>query len=136
MTSISKNVYIDKLADIVNEYNNTRHSTIKMKLVDVKSSTHIDFNVEKTDEDSKFKVSYHARILRHENIFAELYTPKWLEEIFVIKKFKNTVSWIYVTGDINGEEIVGTFYEKEFQKKSNQFRAEKVLKKGDKLYVK
>ena len=56
MASISKNVYINKLGDIINEYNNTFHSTIKMKPVDVKSSMYIDFDVKNTDEYPKFEV--------------------------------------------------------------------------------
>ena len=64
--------------------------------------------------------------------------PNWLEEIFIIKKIKNTVPWTYVLNDLNGEEIIGTFYETELQKTDQkEFRIEKVLKKkGDKLYVK
>ena len=62
MTSISKNVYVDKLADIVNKYNNTYHSTLKMKHADVKSSKYIDFNKENNKEDPKFKVGNHVRI--------------------------------------------------------------------------
>ena len=64
--------------------------------------------------------------------------PNWSEEIFIIKKIKNTVPWTYVINDLNGEEIIGTFYENELQKtKQNKFRIEKVIKKkGDKLYVK
>ena len=64
--------------------------------------------------------------------------PNWLEEIFIIKKIKNTVPWTYVINDLNGEEIIGTFYENELQGTSQQeFRIENVLKKkGDKLYVK
>ena len=56
----------------------------------------------------------------------------------MIKKVKNTVSWTYVFNDLNGEEIVGTFYKKELQKTNqNEFRIEKASKrKGDKLYVK
>ena len=55
----------------------------------------------------------------------------------MIKKVKNTVSWTYVISDLNGEEIVGTFYEKELQKTSQkEFSVEKVIKKGDKLYTK
>ena len=109
MTSISKNVYIDKLDDIVNEYNNTHHRTIKMKPVDVKSNTYIDSNKEVNDKDSKFKVGNHVRISKYKNIFAKGYTPNWSEEVFVIKKVKNTVPWIYVINDLNGEEIIGTF---------------------------
>ena len=61
MTSISKNGYIDKLTDIVNKYNNSYHSTIKMKSVDLKSSTYIDFNQENNKEDPKFEVGDHVR---------------------------------------------------------------------------
>ena len=63
--------------------------------------------------------------------------PNWSEEIFIIKKIKNTVPWTYVINDLNGEEIIGTFYENELQKDQKEFRIEKVLtKKGDKLYIK
>ena len=62
----------------------------------------------------------------------------WSEEIFVIKKIKNTVPWTSVINHLNGEEIIGTFYEKELQGTNQQeFKIEKVInKKGDKLYVK
>ena len=71
MTSISKNVYIDKLDDIVNEYNNTYHRTIKMKPVDVKDNTYIDFKKEINDKDPKFKVGDHVRISKYKNVFAK-----------------------------------------------------------------
>ena len=105
MTSISKNVYIDKLDDIVNEYNNT-YRTIKMKPVDVKDNTYIDFKKEVNDKDPKFKVGDHVRISKYKNIFAKGYTPNWSEEVFVIKKVKNRVPWTYVINDLNGEEII------------------------------
>ena len=91
MTSISKNVYIDKLDDIVNEYNNTYHRTIKMKPVDVKDNTYIDFKKEVNDKDPKFKIGDHVRISKQKNVFAKGYTPNWSHEDFVIKKVKNTV---------------------------------------------
>ena len=61
-----------------------------------------------------------------------------MKEVFMIKKIKNTVPWTYVINDLNGEEIIGTFYEKELQSTGQQtLRIEKVIKKkGDKLYVK
>ena len=138
MTSRSNNVYIDKLDNIVNEYNNTKHRTTKMKPIDVKDNTYIDFGKEVSDKDPKFKVGDHVRISKYKNIFAKGYAPNWFEEVFVIKKIKNTVRWTYVIDDLNGEEITGTFYEKELQKVDQQeFRMEKVIKKkGDKLYVK
>ena len=113
MTSISKNLYIDKLDDIVKEYNNTYHTTIKMKPVDVKDNTYIDFKNDVNDIDPKFKVGDHVRISKYKNMFPKGYMLNWYEEIFVIKKVKDTVSWTYIINDLNGEEIIGTSYEKE-----------------------
>ena len=84
MTSVSKNVYIDKLDYIVDEYNNTYHRTIKMKPVDVKDNTYIDFEKEVNDKDPKFKVGDYVRISKYKNIFAKGYMPKWSEEVFVV----------------------------------------------------
>ena len=138
MTSISKNMYIDKLDDIVKEYNNTYHTSIKMKPVDVKDNTYIGFKKEVNDKNPKFKVGDHVRISKYKNIFAKGYMPNWSEEIFVTKKIKNTVPWTHVINDLNDEENIGTFYENELQgTKQNEFRIEKVIKrKGEKLYVK
>ena len=138
MTSISKNVYIDKLDDIVDEYNNTYHTSTKMKPIDVKDNTYTNTDKEINNKDPKFKVGDRVRISKYKNIFAKGYTPNWSEEVFGIKKVKNTVPWTYVINDINGEEITGTFYEKELQKTNQkEFRIEKVIKrKGDKIYVK
>ena len=98
--------------------------------------TYIDFGKKSNNKDSKFKVGNHARISKYKNIFAKGYTPNQSEE--VIKKVKNTVQWTYVINALNGEEIVGMIYEKEFQKTSQeQFRIGKVIeRKGDKLYAK
>ena len=116
MTAISKNVYINNLDDIVKEYNNTYHRTIKMKHIDVKGNTYIDFKKEINNKDPKFKIGDHVRISKYKNIFAKGYMPNWSEELFTIKKIKNTVPWTYVINDLNVEEIIGTFYEKELQK--------------------
>ena len=131
-------MYIDKLNDIVNEYNNTYHRTIKMKPVDVKCNAYIDFGKEVHDKDPNFKVDDHVRISKYKNSFAKGYTPNWSKEVFVIKKVENTVPWKYVVSDLNGGEIVGKFYEKILQKTNQEeFRIEKVIKKKvDKLYVK
>ena len=138
MTSVSKNVYIDKLDDIVNEYNNTYHTTIKMKPIDVKNNTYINTDKEINNKDPKFKVGDRVRMSKYKSIFDKGYTPNWSEEIFVIKKVKNAVPWTYVINDLNGEEIMGTFYEKELEKTNQEeFRIEKVIKrKGYKMYVK
>ena len=74
MTSTSKNVYIDKLDDVVNKYNNAYHGTIKIEPVDVDPSMYIDFNKENKNEGPKFKVGDHVRILKYKNIFTKLKT--------------------------------------------------------------
>ena len=106
-----------------------------MKPIDVKDDTYIAFDKEVNDKGPKFKVGDHVRISKYKNIFAKGYTPNWSEEVFVIKEVKNTVPWTYVINDLNGEEITGTFYEKELQKTNQEeFRIEKVIKrKGDKI---
>ena len=77
MTPVLRNVYIDKLDDIGNKYNNIYHGAIKMKRVDVKSSIYIDFNKENNEESSKFKVSDNVRTSKYYNIFAKGYVPNW-----------------------------------------------------------
>ena len=88
MTAISKNVYIDKLDDIVKEYNNKYHTSIKMKLVVVTDNTYINVKKEINDKDPKFKVGDYVRISKYKNTFAKGYTPNWSEEIFVINRIK------------------------------------------------
>ena len=107
MTLVSKNVYIDKLDDIVNKYNNIYRRTIKMKPVDVKDNTYIDFGKENNNKDSKFKIDDHVKIPKYKNIIAKGYTSNELEEVFVIKKVKNTFPWSYVKSDVNGEKVSG-----------------------------
>ena len=112
MTSAWKNVYIDKLDDIVNEYNNAYHGTIKVKPVDVKDNAYINFGKEVNDKEPEFKVWDHVRISKYKNTFAKCYTPDWSEELFVIGKVKNTVPWTCIINHLNGEEINGKFYKK------------------------
>ena len=113
MTSASETVYIDKLVDIVNEYNNTYHRTTKPKPIDVKGNTYINIDKELNDKDLNFKVGDHVRISKYKNIFAKDYTADWSEEVFAIKEIKNTVPWTYVINDLNNKQIIRTFYEKE-----------------------
>ena len=138
MTAVSKNVYFDALDDIVNKYNNTVHRTIKIKPTDLTYDSYAEYNEDCNKKDIKFKVGDRVRISKYQNTFAKGYTQNWSEEIFVISKIKNTVPWTYVISDLNGEEITGTFYEKELQKTNQrEFRIEKIIKrKGDKLFVK
>ena len=106
-----------------------------MKPVDVNDNTYIDSmklhsGKEVNNKDPKFRVGDHVRISKYKNIFPKQYTPNWSEEVFISSKIKNTVPWTYVINDLNGEEIIGTFYENELQKTNQkEFRMEKVLKK-------
>ena len=138
MTQVSRNVYIDKLDDIIGEYNNTYHRKIKMKPIDVKNNTYLDSKKEVNNEDPKFKAGDHVRISKYKNHFSKGYTLNWSAEVFVVSKIKNTVPWTYVINDLNGEEITGTFYQKELQKTNQkEFRTGKIIKrKGDNLFVK
>ena len=117
ITSMPKNLYIDKLDDIVSEYNNRYHRKIKMNPIDATSSNYIEHNVNSNDKDPKFQDSDHVRISKYKNIFAKGYIPNWSEGVFVNKKVKNTVPWIYVINHLNGEKIIGTFYEETGQNK-------------------
>ena len=82
----------------------------------------------------KFLLCYFAK----KNIFAKGYAPYWSEEVLVVSKIRITVPWANVVSDLSGEDITGSFYEKEFQKTNQEkLRIEKVLKrKRDRLYVK
>ena len=115
MTATGKNVYYDVLDDVVNEYNNTKHNTIKMKPIDVGDNkrVYIDKHNEKA---SRFKVGDRVRISKFKNIFAKGYTPNWSKEIFIVDKINDIVPYMYNIKDLNEEEIVGSFYDKELQK--------------------
>ena len=134
MTALWKNVYFDLLDNIVDKYNNTVHSTMKMKPIDVASDSYAEYNEDSNVTKPKFKVGDHVRISKCKKIFANGYTQNWLEEVFVISKIKDTVLWTYLISDWNGEKNAGSFYEKEMPKTSQEkLRIEKVLKrKGDK----
>ena len=117
MTSISKDEYIDKLNDIVNECNNIYHNTMKMKSIIVMTSTYNDFGIENDDKDPKFKVGDYVRILKYKSLFAKGCTSNWSKKcFFLIKNVKNTVPWRYLIEDLCREKIVGTICEKELQK--------------------
>ena len=109
-----------------------------MKPKDVTDDSFVEYNEESNKKDSKFKLGDHVRISKFKNVFAKGYTANWSEEIFVVKKIKNTVPRTYSINELNDEEIMGSFYEKELQKTDQkEFRIEKVIKKkGDKSFVK
>ena len=115
MAATGKNVFYDVLDDVVNKYNNTKHSTIKIKPIDVKNNKRV-YTDEHNEKDSKFKVGDRVRISRYKNIFAKGYAPNWSSEIFIVDKTNDAVPYTYNLKDLNDEEIIGSFYDKELQK--------------------
>ena len=118
MTATGKKTYImlDVLDGVVNKYNNTKHSTIKMKTIDVKDNNKRVYIDEHNEKDSRFKVGDRVRISKFKNIFAKGYTPNWSTEIFMIDQINDTVPYMYNIKDLNGKEIIGSFYDRELQK--------------------
>ena len=115
MTATGKNVYYDVLDDVVNKYNNTKHSTIKIKPIDVKNNKRVYID-EHNEKDSRFKVGDRVRISKFKNIFAKGYIPNWSKEIFIVNKINDLVPYTYNIKDLNDEEIIGSFYDRELQK--------------------
>ena len=89
MTTIGKNVSFND--DIVDKYNTSVHSSIKMKPKDVTHDSFVEYSEETNEKDPKFKVGDNVRISKYKNIFAKSYTPNWFEEVFVVNKVQNTV---------------------------------------------
>ena len=115
MTATGKNVYYEVLDDVVSKYNNTKHSTIKMKPIDFGDNKRVYID-EHNEKDSRFKVGDRVRISKFKNIFAKGYTPNWSKEIFIVDKINDTVPYTYNIKDLNYKEIIGSFYDKELQK--------------------
>ena len=84
MTATGKNVHYDVLDDLVNKYNNTKHSTNKMKPIDVKDNNKRVYIDEHNEKDNRFKVGDRVRISKFKNMFAKGYTPNWSKEIFIV----------------------------------------------------
>ena len=116
MTAINKNVYYDVLDDVVNKYNNTKHNTIKMKPKDVKDDNNTLYIDEHNKNSARYNAGDRVRISKFRNIFAKGYTPNWSREIFIVNKINDTVPWTYSLKDLNGDEIIGSFYDRELQK--------------------
>ena len=140
-TDKNTNIYIDILPDLVKDYNNTRHSSIKMTPVKASKKENeltvwrnlYPEHLEIHDINPKFSVGDKVRISKKKKTFEKGYTTRWTEEIFTIVEVKRTKPPTYKIADLNGEEIKGTFYEPELQKTSQEiFRIEKVIKRGKK----
>ena len=115
MIATGKNLYYDVLDDVVNEYKNTKHNTIKMKPIDVGDNKRVYID-EHNEKDSRFEVGDRVRISKFKNIFAKGYTPNWSKEIFIVDKINDTVPYTHNIKDLNDEEIIGSFYDRELQK--------------------
>ena len=127
MTSISKNMYNDKLYEVVKKYNNKYHRTIKIKSDNEKSSMYIDFNKKIIRKVLNLELVVTLKYQIIKIFLRKVYTPDWFEEVSVIKNVENAVPWTYVIDDHNEEETVGTSYEKELQKiKSKRFQNLKI----------
>ena len=101
-----------------------------MKHRDVTNDFLAEYSEESNKNDPEFKASNPVRISKYKNLFANVYTPNWSEKIFVVKKIKNKMPWTYKISDLNVEEIVDSFYEKELQKTDQkESRIEKVIKR-------
>ena len=131
--------YIDVLPDLVEDYNNTVHSSTKLTPVEASKKKN-ELTVWRNlypdrlkihDLTPKFSVGDKVRITKKKKVFEKGYTTRWREEIFKIMEIQNTNPITYKLEDLNEKEIKGTFYEPELQKTKQQvFRIEKVLKKG------
>ena len=138
-TDNNTNVYIDILPDLVKDYNNTKHSSIKMTPVEASESENeltvwrnlYPNRLDILDINPKFSVGDKVRISKKKKTFEKGYTTRWTEEIFTIVGVKLTSPPTYKIADLNGEEIQGTFYEPELQKTNQElFRIEKIIKRG------
>ena len=137
--------YIDKLQDIVKEYNNQIHHTTKYAPCKVTAkvakkllkTVFYDPNV--FHKKVKFNVNDFVRISEYKKLFEKSYTPSWSSEIFKIKKVKYTEPITYIIQDLHDNEISGNFYQEELQKTNfpNDYLVEKILKKkGNRVFVK
>ena len=121
MTATGKNVYYDVLDDIVDKYNNTKHNTIKMKPKDVKDDNNRVYIDEHNKKSARYNVRDRVRISKFKNIFGKGYTPNWSREIFIVNKINDTVPYTFNLKDLNYEEIIGSFYDRELQKTKLQY---------------
>ena len=84
------------------------------------SALYVEFKTQNNKEDPKFEVGDHVRISKYKNIFVKGYVANWSEDVFKIKNVKYIVLWTYVISGLNGEEIVGTFYQRRIGKNKSK----------------
>ena len=116
MTATGRKVYYDVLEDVVNKYSNTKHNPIKIKPIDVGDNNKRAYIAQHDEKDSKCKVGNRVRISKFKNIFAKGNAPNWSSEIFIVDKVNDTLPYTYNLIDLNDEEVIGSFYDRELQK--------------------
>ena len=104
MTTISKNVYIYVLNDIINRYNNTVHKTIKIK--PIAASNDVECNEDSNKKNPKFKIGDRVKISKYKNKFAKGYVSNWSEDVFIVNEIKNTVPLTYTISNLNGVKVI------------------------------
>ena len=131
-------MYLDMLPKLVKQYNNTKHSSIKMTPVEAsnkKNEGTVYFNLysntEQLTSKPKFKIGDKVRINKYKRkVFDKGYTPNWTEEVFIVDKIQYTNPITYKLKDLNNEEIKGSFYESELlEAKQDVFRNDKVIRR-------
>lgn len=135
--------WVDNLQKFINEYNNTIHSSTKMKPIDAKNKKYELYLLDlqqyrynelqmKKNKNPKFQIGDYVRIAKIKNKFAKGYFPNWSIEIFRIIGIKHSYPYKYTLEDLNKEIILTTFYENELQKTNidlkKEFIIEKILK--------
>jgi len=136
--------WVHIISKLVNQYNNTKHRTIKRRPVDVNKKNANEllktiYSHIKVLPPPKFKVGDSVRVSKFKHLFEKGYTPNWTTEIFKIRKIQITNPVTYLLEDYTGQPIAGGFYEYELQKSrhNNIFLVEKIIKtKKDKVFVK
>ena len=116
MTATGRKLYYDVLEDVVNKYSNTKHNPIKIKPIDVGDNNKRAYIAQHDEKDSKCKVGNRVRISKFKNIFAKGNAPNWSSEIFIVDKVNDTLPYTYNLIDLNDEEVIGSFYDRELQK--------------------
>ena len=135
-------VYWDKLDKLVDDYNNRKHSSIKMSPTEARKKNNEKQVFANLYEDEiflkpkkpKFSIGDKVRLSKYKRrVFDKGYTPNWTEQVFVVDEVNLTKPVTYNVVDLLGEKVEGSFNEKELQKAKQQtFRIEKVVKRDNK----
>jgi len=133
-----KYTWLQIYKELINNYNNRKHRTIKMKPIDVNAKNEKQilmrsYNHLKIFTNGDFKEGDHVRISKYKHVFEKGYTPNWTTEIFRIRKVQNTSPTTYLLEDLKGDPVQGGFYKQEIKKTKfpNTYLVEKIVKQKD-----